>query len=184
MATDPFISTTDIVNYLGRGGTADPGMVIVADAACDMCRVVAEQTFNQVIGGTAILDGTGTDALILPEHPVTAAGTVSVNGTAITDYMVTANGMLLRGSAGIDPRPVWPAGRQNVTVTYDHGYASNDIPRDVRMVALSLASRMAVQGVAKQETIGDVAVTYGVNATDLTANELRILNKYRRTRSF
>jgi hypothetical protein len=51
---------------------------------------------------------------------------------------------------------VWPSGRQNITVTYDHGYADADLPRDVRMVALSVASRIAVQGVALEESVGDV----------------------------
>jgi hypothetical protein len=53
---------------------------------------------------------------------VTAAGTVLVSGTAVTDYTLNGNGILFRGSAGLDPRPVWPSGRQNVAVTYDHGY--------------------------------------------------------------
>src|SRR5689334_15369184 len=107
---DPFISAQDIVDYLGRGNTSDPGMLIALDAACDTVRTFAEQDFNQVIGGTVVLDGTGTDALVLPGRPVSAAGTVSVNGTAITDYMLSGNGLLFRGSAGCDPRPVWPSG--------------------------------------------------------------------------
>lgn len=181
---DPFISTQDIVDYLGRGATGDPGMIIAVDAACDIVRTVAEQTFNQVIGGTVVLDGTGTDALVLPGRPVTAAGTVLVDGTAITDYVLTANGMLFRGSAGGDPRPVWPTGRQNVQVTYDYGYADADLPRDVRMVALSIASRLLVQGPASEEQVGDVRIKYASAATDLTNGERMILRKYRRSRSF
>lgn len=179
---DPLISTQDIVDYLGRGDIADPGMAIAADAASSICRTLAEQTFNQTVGGTAILDGTGTDALLLPELPVTAAGTVLVDGSAVTDYTLNANGILYRGSAGCDPRPVWPSGRQNVTVTYDHGYTQLDMPRDVRMVALAIASRIAVQGVAAQESIGTVTIRYAVNSTDLTNGEKAILRKYRQTR--
>jgi hypothetical protein len=119
-----------------------------------MCRTIAEQDFN---AGTATvsLDGTGGDSLVLAHFPVANAGTVIVNGGTITDYMLTANGLLLRGTAGGTPRPTWPQGRQNVTVTYEHGYQTVDLPRDVRMVALSIASRMIVQGVAKSETLGD-----------------------------
>jgi hypothetical protein len=180
---DPFIDAQDIVDYLGRGTITDPGMLIALDSACDMCRTIAEQDFN---AGTATvsLDGTGGDALVLAHYPVSAAGTVIVNGGTITDYMLSANGLLLRGTAGVNPRPTWPAGRQNISVTYNHGYATADLPRDVRMVALSIASRLIVQGVAKSETQGDMSITYASAATDVTANEDRILKKYRRTRSF
>jgi hypothetical protein len=67
-------------------------------------------------------------------------------------------------------------------VTYQHGYADADLPRDVRMVALSIASRLVVQGVASEESNGPVSVKYATPATDLTAGELRILQKYRNTR--
>jgi hypothetical protein len=180
---DPFIDAQDIVDYLGRGTITDPGMLIALDSACDMCRTIAEQDFN---AGTATvsLDGTGGDALVLAHFPVSAAGTVLVNGGTITDYMLSANGLLLRGTAGCNPRPTWPTGRQNISVTYNHGYQSVDLPRDVRVVALSIASRLVVQGVAKSESQGDMSITYSAASTDVTANEERILKKYRRTRSY
>lgn len=178
---DPFISTQDIVDYLGRGEIDDPGMIIAADAACDMCRTFAERQFNAGTSTTAF-DGTGTDALLLPELPVNNAGTVLIDGSAITDYMLNANGILLRGTAGADPRPVWPLGRQNVTVTYEHGYADADLPRDIRAVALAVAARMVVQGPVLEESIGATRVKYGTNATDLTNGEKAILRKYKQVR--
>ena len=188
----PFISRDDLSDYLGRDVTADDGALIAVDAACDAVRTLTEQTFNETVGGTVFLDGTGTDCLLLPEQPVNAAGTVTVNGTAITDYTLSGNGMLFRGTVGLsdpywpDDLPpggrVWPRGRRNVRVTYDHGYAADDLPRDIRMVALSLASRLVVQGPASQERQGDVAVTYAVAATDFTNGERMILGKYRRHR--
>jgi hypothetical protein len=179
---DPFISPQDVVDYLGRGGTADPGIIIAIDAACDICRTVAEQTFNEVFSDTAILDGTGTDALLLPKLPVNAVGTVFVDSTPVSDYSLNDNGILFRGSAGVDPRPVWPKGRQNIMVTYDHGFTEVNLPRDVRMVALSIASRLVLQGPAIEESVGDVRVKFGVNATDLSTGELRILKKKRQIR--
>jgi hypothetical protein len=184
----PFITTTDVVNYLGRGGTADAGIIIATDSACDICRDVAEQTFNQ--GTTTIkLDGTGTDALVLPEAPVTSAGTVLVAGGTVTDYVLSDNGILFRKQTGTDVdycnnyrALTWPVGRQNVQVTYVHGYADADMPRSVRMVALSIAARLVLQGAALQETVGETSVRYAVASTDLTANELRILRKYKRAR--
>ena len=178
---DPFISQQDVVDILGRGGTADAGMLIAVDAACDICRAVAEQEFN---AGTATcsFDGTNSDVIVLPQRPVTNAGSVFVNGTAETDFEFTGDGMLFRGTSGVNPRPVWPAGRQNVQVTYEYGYT--EVPRDVRMVALSIASRLVLQGPAKRESLGDQSIDYAVASTDLTGGEKLILGKYRRTRSF
>jgi hypothetical protein len=161
--------------------TADAGALAAVDAACDICRDVAEQQFNR---GTATvrLDGTGTDALLLKQLPVLNAGTVTVNGGTITDYVVDDNGILLRGTAGSDPRPVWPSGRRNVAVTYEHGYDNADIPRSVRIVALSIASRLIVQGPASEEQVGDVRIKYAAASTDLTTGEKLILGKYKQIR--
>lgn len=184
-AGGPFISPQDIVDYLGRGTATDPGMIIAADAACDTVRTIAEQPFTAATS-TITLDGTGTDALLLPHLPVSAAGTVTVAGSAVTDYVLNSNGILFRKSIGTDVdytnatrTLTWPEGRQNITVTYDHGYADADLPRSIRMVALSIASRLVVQGVAVEESLGDVRVKYAAPATDLTAGELRILQKFR-----
>ena len=49
------------------------------------------------------------------------------------------------------------AEKKNIKVTYDHGYTVagtvNNVPRSIRMVALMIASRLVVQGVAQQETV-------------------------------
>jgi hypothetical protein len=180
---DPFITVTDLSDYLGRDVTADDGAVIAVDAACDTVRDISERIVNR---GTATitLDGTGTDALPIPNRylPVSTAGTVTVNGGTVTDYVLSSNGMLFRGSAGAYPRSAWPAGRQNVTVTIVHGYEAADLPRSIKMVALSHASRLVVQGVAVEETVGPDRIKYAVPAGDLTSGEERILRKYRHTR--
>lgn len=181
---DPFITPQDLVDYLGRGGTADAGMLIATDAACDICRTVAERQFNQGTT-TYTLDGTGTDALLLPELPVSSVSAVTVAGTAVTDYVLNGNGILFRRGTVTSTCPStlsWPEGRQNVTVTAVHGYSDDDLPRDVRVVALSIAARLVTQGVAVEESIGAVRVKYAGPATDLTSGEKMILRKYRPTR--
>ena len=50
------------------------------------------------------------------------------------------------------------------------------------MVALSIASRLVVQGVALEESVGPVRMMYAYAATDLTTGEARILAKYRQMR--
>lgn len=182
-----FITRQELSDLLGRDVTSDAGALIAVDAACGMCRTVAGQSFNEVKGGTITVDGAGTDAIVLPEFPANKAGTVTVAGGTVTNFVLdTENGLLIR-TAGTaveaNESPVsWPLGRQNIKVTYDHGYAETDFPRDVRAVALNVASRLVVQNVASSEEVGDVKVTYGTNATDFTMGERLILSKYRRTR--
>ena len=185
---DPFIDVQDLSDYLGRDVTADNGALMACDAACDTIRDLTEQDFNQATS-TIILDGTDTDALMLPQRPVIAAGTVTVNGGTVSDYLQpTPDGFLYRGTGTTVNGARWPAGRQNVQVTYDHGYqfagTVNDVPRSVRMVAIMIASRLVVQGVAQSETVADVVVAYGMAASDLTDGEKAILYGYLAKRSF
>lgn len=189
----PFISRQDLSDYLGRDVTTDDGALACVDAACDFCRDVAEQTFNRATS-TIHLDGSGTDALLLPELPVVSAGTVAVRGTAIgtadwdvagvNDYTLNGNGVLYatNHSGTWDHGATWPRGRQNIRVTYDHGYADADLPRSVRMVALSVASRLLVQGPAIFENLGDLNIRYAAESTALMPTERLILRKYRRAK--
>lgn len=175
----PFISTSDVVSYVGRGGTADATMIMAVDAACEIVRDYTQQDFNRGTS-TIVLDGNDSDVLLLPQVPVVAAGTVSVNGAAITDYCVNESGLLFRGSAGADPRSRWPSGRQNVVVTYEHGYADVDVPRSVRRIALEVAARTVLQGPMIEEYVGPVRARYAAVSTELTPTERMILDTYRR----
>lgn len=175
---DPFITVQDLSDLLGRNLAGDPGAYIAVRAACDVCRSEADRVFTRGTT-TESYDGSGTDALLLGDLPVLSAGTVTVSGGTVTDYMLTTNGVLLRGTAGIDPRPVWPLGRQNVTVTYEHGYDTLNVPEDVRLVAINIAQRVVVQGPATEEQVGDVRIKYATAAADLTSGERLILHKYR-----
>ena len=139
----------------------------------------------------------------LPERPVTNVGTVVVNGVTkgTLDYVSTSDGKLFASSGTAQwttwnndfttgwcwirgGTAFWPAGRQNVVVTYDHGYTDGTVaavPADVRMVALSLASRLALQGPAMAETVGSDSVRWATASTDFTNGEAMILRKYRTT---
>lgn len=171
---DSFITVDELSDYLGRDVSANPAAELVVDGACATVRTIAEQNFSES-SDTVTLDGTGTDALVLSQLPVSTIQSVTVAGTADTDYALSSNGVLVKTSG------VWPAGRQNVTVKYRHGYRSTEIPADVRQVALSIAARQLVQGPknAMAETNGDVSLRYATAAGDLTANELRILRRHR-----
>lgn len=184
----PFISTTDLSDYLGRDVTSDDGALIAVDSACAMVRTLTEQDYTETTEAIS-LDGSGTDLIFLPQRPVTNVGTVTVNGEEITDYAYTENGKLIRTSEeeptwstwgqSYQPSSFWPQGRQNIEVSYTHGYAGT-VPSDVRMVALSIAHRLVTQGGAISEQVGDVRKTYAVSSTDLTNGEKAILRRYKR----
>lgn len=184
-----FITIEEVSAYVGRDLSADDSAAFAVSAACDTVRTLTEQDFNAVTE-TVYLDGSGTDTLLLPQVPVTAAGTVVVNGGTLSgtaDYTVTEDGKLYRTtgtatlsswSQGCGPSGYWPQGRRNIAVTYEHGY-SGTVPSDVRMVALAIANRIVTQGGATQESVGQVSKTYAVSSTDLTKGELAILRKYK-----
>jgi hypothetical protein len=194
---DPFVSREDLSDYLGRDVTADDGALIAVDSACETVRTLCEQDFNPVVGDEIDLDGTGTDTILLPQLPVDAAGTVVVNGETLDgtiDYTLTDDGQLVRTSGTAIwstwsqsgyPIAYWPQGRRNITVTYDHGFQTAgeiDVPSDIRKVALDLAYRNITQGNLSNEAIGQVTKNYAVGPTDLSANEMRVIQKYRTRR--
>ncbi len=180
------ITEQDLSDYIGRDVTDDDGATFAVESADQTVRTLTEQDFEPLVS-TVRLDGSGTDTIFLPQRPVSTVGTVTVNGTAETDFTFTADGHLIRTSdddptyatwgVAAQSSAYWPAGRQNIAVTYEHGGA---VPNDVRMVALMIAYRLVTQGGAIQEQVGDVSRRYAVASTDLTAGERAILTKYRR----
>lgn len=181
------ITIQDLSDYLGRDVTEDAGAIAVVDAACQIVCTLTGQDFTEDTT-TVQLDGSGSDAIFLPQRPVTTVGTVTINGEDATDFTFNAEGRLTRTSedeptystwaSGYQPSAYWPEGRQNVEVTYEHG--AGTAPADVRMVALTIAHRMVTQGGAIQEAVGDVSKRYAVSSTDLTSGEKAILRKYQR----
>jgi hypothetical protein len=167
-----FITAAELSDFLGRDVSADDGAEAAIEAACQICRDVAGQDLTEATE-TILLDGTGTDCLVLPGFPTSSVTTVTVGGTADTDF-VLGNGMLFK-QAG-----TWTKGRRNISVKYKHGYRTRDVPASVKQVAKAVAARLLVQAPknAMAEVNGDVSIRYATAPTDLTANELRILRKH------
>jgi hypothetical protein len=78
--------------------------------------------------------------LVLPEHPITAVATVTVSGSAVTDYWIDPNRrMLHRGTILGTVGAPWTYG---ATVTYTHGYAEDTYQfGQLRTMALEIADR-------------------------------------------
>lgn len=178
---DPIVSRTDLSNYLYDGNrdlSANDMALAAVDAASDACRTTSGQVINLVEDEELTLDGSGTDVLLLPQQPVVSVASI-IDGNDETvdddDWTLTSVGTLVR------PGGVWTMGRQNFTVTYTHGWSDEDIPRDIRMVALSMAGRIFMQGPVVFESIGKRQMRYAGPAMDFTKTELAILRKYKPT---
>ena len=106
------------------------------------------------------------------------AGSFQTMGT--TDYSLNGDGVLYATNTGGTSLfgSIWPKGRQNIAVTYDHGYS--ELPASVTGIAVTVASRMLVQGPALFESMGDLNVRYAAESTALMPTERLVLAKYRR----
>jgi len=179
---EPFISVAELGDYLGQDLTDDEAAAIAVAGASDICRTIAEQRFDYVTDEIIELDGSGTDALLLPELPVESVSAVLIDEESVNGWVLAAAGRL----GTLYRRSRWPRGRQNVAVTYTHGYPPEEFPEDVRMVALTIASRLFNQrGPVEFESIGAYSVRYATQTqAPASALEMAILRKYRRIKQF
>lgn len=185
-----------------RGATADPADVkahIALEGASSLVRGYVGRTFDAYTDTELYLDGTGTDALILPEPPVTAVEIVTLDAenaeteVAETDYRLDPDAgiVYLLGDR-------WPLGRRNVKVTATGGYelphdgTPGTLPPALQMVVIQVAARLygtagTGGGVVTSRSIGQFSETFGattrVRDSGLTALEESALAAYRLPRA-
>jgi hypothetical protein len=102
-------------------------------------------------------DGNGTPYLFLRRYPVSAVATVTVNGSAETDFTLAGSrGVVTRGDGEGDPRCArWDLGTQNISVAYT---ASVTVPDPVKWATIAMLREMHTRMSAaalKREKIGD-----------------------------
>ena len=193
---EPFISRTDLGDYLGRDVSTDDGALICVDAGCEIVRDITGQT---------VQPRHRHRVLRRHRHRRSAAGAVPgqlgrlgrgrrlrraaylERGRKSTDFSVDDKGVLLAtDTAGTSLfGRSWPHGRQNVRVTYDYGYtvgSLGDVPSSVRQIALTIASRLFIQGPKLFESLGDLNVRYAAESTALMPTERMVLRRYKRAR--
>lgn len=152
--------------------TADAEAALAA--AEDVIRAGLGQSVDQALVDTVHLTGNGRTVLLLPEVPVTAVTSVTIDGTALDadGYRWNREGILTRLCG------VWPLDA-DVQVVHDHG--NEPIPAAVSRVCVQVAGRAWVnpQNV-EAETMGDRSVTYSKsrNGEELTAYEQTLLARY------
>lgn len=186
---EPFISRDDLADHLHlpAGQLEDDEAALQAvDAACDWVRDLTGQTLNYATDDVILMDGSGTDALLLPEVPVEEVSAVTVADWAdVEGYQTTLHddGVLIaewlpEGATQSYPM-VWPRGRNNVEITYTHGYSDENFPRSLRMVALRIAARFYTQtGGVVFESLGQRSVRYETDAGKLESGDKLILRRH------
>ncbi len=198
---EPFITTADLGGYLRQDLTGDLMAELAVGSACETLRDLLEQKMEGVVDDVVVIDGPGTDVLLLPELP--AHDVVSVElltlpvGTSSTvpedAYHFDAYTGELKMRHGLR----WMRGRALYRVTYSHGWntmnasgsgggSGTDIsdlpplPRSLWILALTMAARIYDQGLVSQESVGGYQVIYSAESSlSLTRGEKNIVAKYR-----
>lgn len=85
---------------------------------------------------TEFFDGTGGRVLVMPQNPVTAVASVTINGNAIPAGNVTTAGYYFTDTAIILTGYSFTRGNANVVVVYTAGYAT--IPYDLEQACIGL----------------------------------------------
>lgn len=167
---EPFISHTDLEEYLERALDHDKA-VIAVDSACQSLRDTINQALDFVQDDEVALDSEGTETILLPERPVIEVTSVVGPGalalTEGTDFVVDKKlGAIRTKTRGYR----FLRGRQVYTVTYSHGYTNavtGGMPADtplwpssLRVLALTLATRIYDQMHVRQESVGGSQTIY------------------------
>ncbi len=134
---------------------------------------------------TAVLRGTWTRDLELPERPVTAVSSVEIDGEPITDWAWDGLNSIRRTPFDLtDIGAHWGGPARVVTVSYDHGF--DPIPEVIRgrCIAIVLRALGAAPGVVSEQ-LGSYSVSYdralASELVALTVEDRRTLRRYRRT---
>lgn len=135
--------------HIARGSTYDPtdeAAIIALEAASELVRRYTGRSFAYTEDEEITLDGTGTDALLLPNPPVEEVSEVAVVDWNDDETLLETTDYRLDPDAGILwrlHRAWWPYPRtwerQSIRIVYTHGY--QEVPSDVQQAVRSIAGR-------------------------------------------
>ncbi|MGE5501669.1 MAG: hypothetical protein ACM3W4_07070 [Ignavibacteriales bacterium] len=115
----------------------------ITDAFAEICGVAFGARYAR-----DVLDGDGSESIRVAEQRILSVLAVAVRGVdgwtpfspdELTDVIVYPRGLLYRETFG-----VFPAGRRNVEVQYEHGL--QPVPAEIRLAALRLLRDQLVKG--------------------------------------
>lgn len=213
MALPPLATTDDMAAILQRALSTQEIVYAtrLLQLASGMVRRYTRQDITQVVGDVVTIPGNWGQSITLPQRPVASVTSVVINGGTppfaawklIGDELFIATGSFqpdygsslwggtgLWGPAGSSEGPqatgaTWQGPQAQVTVTYDHGYATvpDEIVNEVAgMAALQMSSPVGINSEAIGGTTG-YKVAYAqspVGGMMLTDETKSVLNFYRR----
>lgn len=172
-----FAQVTDLEQRLGV--TFDATETAQAEAALDDATAYLQAELGQLIeAGTATYTTRwrGDGPIRLPQSPVTAVTTVSLNGTATTNFDYIDQELHLASTWGGEAHfdGYHRGSYVDVSVTFSYGYAV--VPAELKAWTCVLASQLMAAGVGgslgmpavRSETIDDYSVTYVTDGSTLS----------------
>lgn len=153
---EPYLAPPAELATLTKKPADSPSLLLALDRASERFRQAVGHPVHLIEDDLVLLDGDGTDLLLLPAAPFTEIA-VSVDGVVVTDYTANRRVGILRRAAR------WPAGLGNISVVYTHGYTI--IPGGIRDAVLEMAELSLIKAGVQQETAGGQSVTWGLQAT-------------------
>lgn len=176
----------DVEARLGRtlaaGAETSKVEALLADASAAI-RSYTGQTLTAVSGDVLTVDAPLSGELTLPERPVTAVTSITLDGVTLTGWSWNAATLVtLPGGWSTQSSVAYP-GRGVLQITYSHGYGS--VPPDVTAVCCSMVLRaMEAPTGLRSQSIGEWSETYADDGSPgvvgFTADERERLNRYRR----
>lgn len=154
---------------------------LLLDAASAAIRLTAGQAVDEVTDDTVTLHAPYGPELRLPQRPASEPTVVEVAGETVTDWSFDGVDTLYRPS-GWRAYDTVTGAPLRVSVTYTHGYASADVPAELKRICLQAAGRAMVNPSGlRSETIGSESYTYAtetaVQSVDLTEQEIKAVRQ-------
>lgn len=190
--TAQFATSDEFAIRIGLDLTDDEA--IRADAllarASGLIQGEAKQTIVLVEDDVLTMPGTTDERVTLPERPVIAVASVTLDDVALTEgasWYLDRNTLVRRSGLSMLPGGLldedftrgFGSPTRTLAVTYTHGYPADDLPPIVKGICLEAAVRVWVNpGAAVYEAVGDTSTRYdSPGGLLLTANEARQLHR-------
>lgn len=154
----PALASVDDLATLTESSPSSSKLLLSLKRASSRFRGAVGHPVSLITDDTVLLDGDGSQSLLLPAAPVVGTPSVKIDGVLVTNYRTSAARGALRRQEG------WPDDLGGIEVTYSHGFAS--IPGDIQDAVLEQAElQYKVLTGVQQASLGAQSVTFGVQAS-------------------
>lgn len=128
-----FTTLATLKNYLNPGSNDDTLLQrLLTAASIAIANYINRDIVSQSY--TDVIDGTGGRVMVLPNYPISAVASVTIDGNIIPVGSVTTSGFYFTKSAVILNGYSFCRGYGNVSITYTAGFAT--IPQDLEQFCI------------------------------------------------